>query len=158
MEYLMTYGWALLVIFLVIAVLSVINQVSTPSTCRFDDVGFGCPSLPALDTGGKLYLRVVNSHNNGIVINAAYCTTDKSAEPSGGWESVGLFDVPRGDMAELPSDFEILCKRPDGSSEFAAGEDFSGRLWLRYRNSEDPPSYPDRTASAILATKAVQAG
>ncbi|MCX6769266.1 MAG: hypothetical protein NT051_01150, partial [Candidatus Micrarchaeota archaeon] len=80
LEYLITYGWALLVIVIVIAALVVINPISTPASCSFP-TGFNCPNIPAIDTNGSLYVRVVNSNNNEITVLRAICTEDKSMTP-----------------------------------------------------------------------------
>ena len=157
MEYLITYGWALLVIFIVIAALVVINPISTPASCSFPS-GFGCPNIPAIDKSGNLYVRVVNSNNNEINVLQAICTADKTAVPPQ-WAALSTHSVSvaRQDILFIDTDTGLnhlaaKCCRADGCT-YQAGEEFTGKLWLLYRNSEDPSSYPNRTVSGIISTK-----
>lgn len=159
----MTYGWALLIIVIVLAALVALNPISTPATCRFDQVGFGCNELPTMNTQGKLYLRVTNSQNNDISIIDAVCIDDKSATPPA-WGATPLYGngaasllVPRQGMVDLSTaqGKAVTCHKGSvaGPSSFSVGEEFSGRVWIKYRNTEDPATYPNRTASATVTMK-----
>ena len=152
LEYLTTYGWALLIIFIVIAALMVIAPVSTPATCRFDQIGFTCP-VPSINTAGKLYMRMANSNNNDILITGIKCTDNRANTPPAAaqWTKVSLA-LTRQSELDLSAP-NIVCTRSDGSHTFAVAEDFTGRLWIMYKNTEDPANYPNRTASAVLSTK-----
>ena len=157
MEYLMTYGWALLVIVVVLAILLIINPFQAPQGCRFDQIGFSC-SDPLVDSNGTLYLELTNGNSNSVVIHSVNCTTDTSPNPptpSGGlalnlqsqqtWElnSSGMAGIPCYDASHNPL-------KP------AAGAAFSGKLWVFYNNEEDGAGYPVRSASATITTKVVQ--
>lgn len=158
MEYLTTYGWALLIIFIVIAALVALNPVSTPTSCRFDQVGFGCPNLPTMDTAGNLFMRVSNMHNNDIRILGMVCTENKASTPPSVWPPLpgpspnGL--LPRQSYISVnDAPFRAVCRKTDGSANYKQGEEFSGRLWIKYENVEDPASYPDRVTSASISMK-----
>lgn len=153
MEYLTTYGWALLIIFIVIAALVALNPVSTPTACRFDQVGFGCPNLPTMDTNGRLYMRVSNMHNNDIVVLGMVCTENKTSTPPaiGNMYTGNLARQSYISVNENP--YRVVCKRADGSYSYKQGEEFSGRLWMKYKNAEDPASYPPRVTSASISMK-----
>ena len=64
MEYLMTYGWALLVIVIVIAILLVIlgRMVKGTPDCTFESAGFVCnqPTPPQLEIVVQYSSRTVN--------------------------------------------------------------------------------------------------
>lgn len=156
MEYLMTYGWALLVIVIVIGILLLINPFSAPQGCRFDQLGFTCTN-PVLDTNGTLFMSMTNSNNNAVRIYAINCTTERSPTPPAAPAKTAavLKRLEREEKYELN---RVACYKPDGS-RFAssAGADFSGRLWVFYKNDEDGEGYPYRTAGANVATKAVLA-
>ena len=70
MEYLMTYGWALLVIVIVIAILLIMNPFSAPQSCKFDQIGFACDNA-VVTTGGVLLMGVINGNNNAISVSQA---------------------------------------------------------------------------------------
>ncbi|VVB57606.1 Uncharacterised protein [uncultured archaeon] len=90
MEYLMTYGWALLVIVIVIAVLLYINPFRAPEQCLFDQAGFLC-SKPVLlvsgaDAGGArvnslLHATLTNGQRETIVIQGVMCLSTRVPPP-----------------------------------------------------------------------------
>jgi hypothetical protein len=153
LEYLTTYGWALLIRFIVIAALMVIAPVSTPATCRFDQIGFSCP-IPSINTNGKLFMRISNSNNNDINIVGIKCTDNRVNTPptAAQWGSAVSLLLSRQSEVDLTTN-NIICTRSDGSHTFVTAEEFTGRLWIKYKNTEDPGSYPNRTASAVISTK-----
>lgn len=148
MEYLMTYGWALLVIVIVIAILLIINPFSAPQGCRFDNLGFSC-SNPVVDTSGNLFVRITNNQNNAIGIIELGCTYDKNPEPRN-MQSFSVV-VPRQGYQDVIG--QISCET---SAPLAPGQEFSGKIWMSYVNEEDPPGYPVHVASASFVTKAGQ--
>lgn len=163
MEYLMTYGWALLVIVIVIAILISLNLFSAPQGCSFERVGFTCGS-PVIDTNGLLFLPLTNGNPNNIKLVGVVCTADKSPSapeaPAAGTRGYfdrllvkqSTYDVSNNTTAQ-PS-----CTKADGTAFTSnAGADFSGKVWVFYRNEEDGSAYPIRTASANLVTKTVKA-
>lgn len=154
MEYLMTYGWALLVIVIVIAILLIINPFSAPQGCRFDQIGFTCNNV-LITTGGKLYATVINGNNNAISIVKVVCTSDKSATPpTYGAALASAVSVGRQGNYSVN---DKQCVKPDGSNvALSSGGEFSGKLWLFYKNDEDPSTYPNRTVSANVVVKASQ--
>ncbi len=163
MEYLMTYGWALLVIVIVIGILMIINPFSAPQGCRFDQIGFTCNN-PVVDTNGTLFMSMTNGNNNMVKIYSINCTTDTAsttpASPKAKAPMMKKTDgtdltLERQEKYELD---KVTCYKPDGTKFTAIpGADFSGKLWVFYKNDEDGDSYPYRTASANVVTKVVQA-
>ena len=90
MEYLMTYGWALLVIVIVIAVLIYINPFRAPEQCVFDQAGFLCQK-PILQVSGStnggtttgikglLHATLINGDRKTIVIQAISCIQGRTS-------------------------------------------------------------------------------
>ena len=84
MEYLMTYGWALLVIVLVLGALiylGVLNpQGRMQDMCNLP-IGFGC-EVAGLSTDGELYIKLTNQQAtplSGLTLNCS--STEMSGEP-----------------------------------------------------------------------------
>lgn len=147
MEYLMTYGWALLVIVIVIAILLIINPFSAPQGCRFDDLGFSCTN-PVADTAGNVYLRITNAQSANIILVGATCTTDKAPTAPSMAES---FNAPM--ARQQYYDIQISCN--PNSVALQTGQEFSGKLWI-FWNTEDEASagiYPQHVSSASFVTK-----
>lgn len=163
MEYLMTYGWALLVIVIVIAILVSLNLFSAPQGCSFERPGFTCGS-PVIDTNGKLFLPLTNANPNNIKLVGVVCTADKVQEapsaPASG--QPGYFNEQ---MIYKQSTYEVSngtyapsCTKGGALFSGPAGTEFSGKVWVFYKNEEDGTGYPTRTVSANLVTKTVKAG
>jgi hypothetical protein len=148
MEYLMTYGWALLVIVIVIAILIIMNPFSAPQTCRFDSVGFACNNI-AVTTTGTLLGGITNGNNNGIVVKGIVCTADKSSTVPVQPKDFASAKIARQGIYSFPAGASTISCGSGG----AKGADFSGKVWVFYSNDEDDASYPVRTASANLITK-----
>ena len=165
MEYLMTYGWALLVIVIVIAILISLNLFSAPQGCNFESSAFAC-GTPVVDTHGLLYLPLTNGNANDIKLVGVVCIADKSpnaplAPASAGHGYFGNLTILRQSTYDLSNDTNMqpYCYKADGVTKFEsnAGADFSGKVWVFYHNDEDGANYPIRTISATLSTKTVKA-
>ncbi len=153
MEYLMTYGWALLVIVAVIAVLLIINPFAAPAGCRFDQVGFQCAN-PLIKTDGTIYMQITNSNNNLIVLHSVMCTSDKSTSVPSVPDTVLTGNLAR--QATLT--VNMSCYKPGTTTPIvlSTGNDFTGKVWLFYNNEEDGATYPERVVSATVTTKVAQ--
>ncbi|MFA6489480.1 MAG: hypothetical protein WCT52_02260 [Candidatus Micrarchaeia archaeon] len=164
MEYLMTYGWALLVIVIVIAILVSLNLFSAPQGCSFERVGFTC-GAPLIDTAGNLFLPLTNGNPNNIKLVGVVCTADKTPNapeaPSSGhgyFANMTMLKQSTYDLGNTTAT-QPICTKVDGITPFETnpGADFSGKIWVFYHNEEDGDNYPLRTVSANLVTKTVKA-
>ena len=156
MEYLMTYGWALLVIVIVLAILLIMNPFSAPQSCRFDQIGFTCDAPALAAANSQLYLTVTNGNNNGVRVLSVNCTSSKSSVPPAfsAANATGTL-VARQDSYQLNDSNKVFCRDASGAIvSLEKGADFSGKVWVFYRNEEDGSDYPVRSASANLVTKA----
>jgi len=152
MEYLMTYGWALLVIVIVIAILLIMNPFSAPQTCKFDQIGFACNNM-AVTTSGALLGSITNGNNNGIKVIKVTCEKPSTAplNPANTGGTVvarqANYDIPATGTAGA-----VTCTGASG----AKGADYSGKIWVYYANDEDnQATYPVRVASANIVTKLI---
>jgi len=146
MEYLMTYGWALLVIVIVIAILLIMNPFSSPQSCKFDSIGFACENIAVKATDGTLLGGITNGNNNGITVKGIVCTKAKGTTAPPAPTTVTSTPVARQGSYAIPA--TVKC-----DSTGPAGGEFSGKVWIFYKNDEDTLAYPNRTASATLTTK-----
>ena len=155
MEYLMTYGWALLVIVIVIAILLIMNPFSAPQSCKFDEIGFACENAVVTANNGFLLMGITNGNNNGINVSGVVCTSVKSSSAPANLNNVpGVVIQRQGSLMinkTYPAALGIKCN----GAPTTAGSDYSGKIWVFYRNSEDGADYPVRTASANIVTKVI---
>jgi len=152
MEYLMTYGWALLVIVIVIAILLIMNPFASPQTCKFDTVGFACDNIAVRANDTRLVGSILNGNNNAVDIFNVTClksSAPQPATPTGnkidtlGRQGAFAFNVTAG------TNHTVACA--DASK--TPGTDFSGKIWVFYKNAGETSDYPMRVVSANLITK-----
>ena len=151
MEYLMTYGWALLVIIIVLALLLIIlggYLRGTPS-CMFEEAGFVCnePAVPILSAAGALYGGFMQAKDEAINISRVACIEGQSSKaqvPSGAWKT-----VPAANQLLRPREFKtfsnltgtagLACYSLSGAGITATGgSQFRGQLWVEYAYLSDP--------------------
>lgn len=151
MEYLMTYGWALLAIVVVIGLLIYLNPFSVSSHC-IGEAGLDCSNpLPAIKwdgatSTGKLVFVAKSGLSSKIFVLKASCT--QSSDPS--TATYVDFSVPK----TVPVGGELRIVETDGVSCDGAGQgqDYQGYVYLKYRGEKDDPSVT-RTLTAKFKTK-----
>ena len=174
MEYLMTYGWALLVIVIVIAILLLINPFSAPQGCRFDQLGFTCSNAIVTGSNGFVYLSVTNGNSNAITVTNVTCvsgtspttppfTTQYTSGVNGAFwynsliqpqTTFSLTNYTTGVAGTYTQN--VTCRMGyNNPAVFSGtpGTTFSGLVYIYYKNQQDPPNYPDRVAVATVTTK-----
>ncbi|MFA5382322.1 MAG: hypothetical protein WC356_04090 [Candidatus Micrarchaeia archaeon] len=100
MEYLMTYGWALLVIVIVLALLLIIlgGYVQGTPSCLFEEAGFVCNEVtPIMDTSGIVYGQFQHSLSEPITITRVACVQGQVNKDDVTWS-----DVPTGSLEVAP--------------------------------------------------------
>ena len=176
MEYLMTYGWALLVIVIVIAVLIYINPFRAPEQCVFDQAGFLC-NKPILFASGALHGTLVNGNQKNVFIMGMACIKGRTA-PNGdftqwpGYTDVGktlAYQTQIDDLGNFQNDannaFHVSCvdvTTVNGVAVFPttatitlhSGDQFSGRLYIAYNYADDPAGAISKVVGANLVTNA----
>jgi hypothetical protein len=151
MEYLMTYGWAILVIMVVLAVLfylGILNPKSmAPTQCSFP-AGFTCITWK-LYTTGQLYLKIGQGTGKTINITGFRCTMNASFVPgqrvnftygsaTAPGPITGEITVPSASQA-LISDpntaaINFTCMQDNSNSPATGsiGDTYNGKLFLNY--------------------------
>ena len=177
MEYLMTYGWALLVIVIVIAVLIYINPFKAPEQCVFDQAGFLCQK-PILFASGTLHATLVNGNQKNVFIMGMACIKGRTA-PNGDftqwpdYTDVGktlAYQTQIDDLGNFQNDtgtaMSVKCvdvtAGTNGIATFPAtpaivlhaGDQFSGRIYIAYKYSDDPSTTVAKIVGANLVTQA----
>ncbi len=172
MEYLMTYGWALLVIVIVIAVLILINPFGASSQCIFGEAGFACnqPADPVVSTDGTLNGYFTNGQKKPIKIFGVQCygsgtpgdlTADVDYRLAPGdrvtFETIAV-DGGAGTQFSCVSDGTGITgsTTTTAAGRYTAGSQFQGNLVVYYRYDQDViggTSY--RTAEANLVADVI---
>lgn len=167
MEYLITYGLALFVILIVLAILVavVLPTLQAPETCQFNQPGFGCASrqhvlISDSDDDVRLLFQLDNQQGESVIVTGVYCTTSPSGDirktdvegkptaldlimPAGSSRSFGSSDA---DITQ-----EIVCNDDANQPiKLAAGSNFKGTLAITYKFSQDVPGAPSRLALATV--------
>jgi hypothetical protein len=158
MEYLMTYGWAILIIMVVLAVLfylGVLNPSNvTPNQCMFPP-GFTCVTNQ-LHVNNSLYLVVGVGAGKTIRVNGVACTQNGSITfPSSGmilWSGTTYnvayqpnVTVPSGSQATLADPNSpmawvknVTCTDSNQAAISGAilGQVYNGRIYLNYTETD----------------------
>ena len=124
MEFLMTYGWAILIVLIVLAVLfsfGVFNPGTGQNTCRSDDTGVLCRDVKLDDSDNQLQLRLRASGVNTVTYVAASAITLNGVACAVTNDGDGNAD---GTMTNVKTqDVTVTC-----ASTLATGDAFSGKF------------------------------
>jgi len=163
MEYLMTYGWALLVIIIVLALfLWIILGIEPTRECSPTSAGFICSDpMPAMtvDTAGTIetYGSISNGHGKPIYVRGAFITDALGEKPTGGalttltgapsatnsirlaqGSSVSFEDFGSGTCTSCQ---KVIVVDSEGneftSGAITSGEIFQGTLWIAWNYVSD---------------------
>jgi len=152
MEYLMTYGWAILVLVIVLAVLAYFlpRLTKTPEVCQFTQ-GFSCTEPAIVNEGGvvKVAFNLQNGKGQAINVSQVLCTTASTADADRTFATA----VPAADQrmsAGASERINATCKDKSGTTiTMAPNSDFRGTIVVYYNFENDVISVP-RIADAIL--------
>jgi hypothetical protein len=154
MEYLMTYGWAILVIVIVLAALLYLGvfNVQPPETCMFSP-GLSCKTFYLPSGTDHLALTVVNGLQKPITVTDVSCsqqttpsyTTFVAAKTA---NVGGEFTVVEADAVSCLS--SAVASTPIA---FAAGDTYSGKVYLKYYFTSEGSTSP-RVIQGTIYVKA----
>ena len=181
MEYLVTYGLALLVILLVLGILFavVFPMLKAPADCKFSDPTFSCDQKPQAlvadsNNNVQIYFQLDNTGGNSVQIIDVLCTTEspsnvKISDFKGVLGSVSANDLALGAGQSMTFGgtsstgtkatvtVPIDCYKADGTKAvLTPNSQFQGTLAIEYQNSEEVPGAPPRLSTAVV-TGSVQA-
>ncbi|MEW6329121.1 MAG: hypothetical protein AB1468_03310 [Candidatus Micrarchaeota archaeon] len=163
MEYLMTYGWAILIIVVVLAALFIMGVFNPKpvSTCNFPTAGVFCTGHRVrADTvsGATLAITVANGAGKKIYITGLGCAANVTDNPNIAdlrEEPDNPYGIPLapGDSVIIPQPsvvvycYDIFENRVLSK----AGESFNGKIFFRY--NEDSPTGLEHTIIGDLSTR-----
>ncbi len=168
MEYLMTYGWAILVIVIALVVLvSFLPQfLRAPESCLFTESGFSCqdskPAIVADDSGAvSVTFQLSNYQGQSVELDSVLCTVAPAGDVSysmDGVKSAGSYAqdlIIAAGGSEVIGNPEVLERLPCYDSEgeqvvLSPNSDFNGNLVIWYEYSQEVPGAPLRKATATL--------
>jgi len=140
MEFLLTYGWAVLIMLAIIAVLFMLGIFSpsglAPNSCVMPS-GFGCYGYRIAD-GGELWLDLAQSTGKGITITKMACTAKEPVE-SGDFVSIPDIYIKSGKHQSLSG--YVHCTKEDGVSTPAEGEYYRGTIYIDYVDEDTQMSH-----------------
>jgi hypothetical protein len=149
MEFLLTYGWAVLILMIVTAALlflGVLNPGTTaPNQCAFASV-FTCKGYKISD-GGSLELTLGQATGDDVTVTGFACTAAENATAA----PITPERIPTGSFAPLQG--LPRCTNADGSYP-AAGEYFTGTMAVAYR---DEQTGMDKVVKGTVAYRVEQA-
>ena len=129
MEYLMTYGWAILIIAVAAAVLYELHIFSpAPASQCILQAGFSCAGI-FLSQNGILTVKVVQSTQTPVVITAYGCNSNRTIS------ALVMNELPSNGVTVLIGEtytFSTPCYDNGARFSGAAGQDYSGYLILNY--------------------------
>lgn len=154
MEYLMTYGWAILVIVLVLAILAFYlpNLIQVPESCLFSQPGFSCdvkkPVIVAdSDNQVRVIFRLDNQQGQAVNITRVLCTTAAVGDITKPDTTVSVPAIAPGGSRE----FEVSCYNTDGGVVLMTpNSNFKGTIAVWYNFQDEVSGAPERLATATL--------
>lgn len=134
LEFMMTYGWAILVVLAAIGALSyfgILNPTMlTPDTCLATS-GFGCAGKPVIDgTAGTIAFTVVNGMGSSVTLdNAGLDLSDSLDNAQIGCDPLTTYICTRGDIA--CTDDSLLVQDGASATIVVTGCDLSNTNVIR---------------------------
>ncbi len=149
MEFLMTYGWALLVIVVVISALLWMNPFKTNESCLPESgasQGFSCGVQPQINTSAEIIFTLKNDAGKEIEVTKVYAVKggaqiDATSIPS----LASSVNIPSGSSKTFTG-IKIYDENGNAISQLSSGSAFRGKIIVKYKYSEDPSAYQARKA------------
>jgi len=156
MEYLMTYGWAFLVILVVIAILGYyLSTISVPESCQFG-AGFECEQHLLVSESGTnnvyLLFKLGNQQGQAINVTRVKCTT-----VSGGEITKPSTAFSERIAAGSDQEFTVrYCVDENGNTvSLSPNSNFQGTIAVWYNYQNELEGAPERLATASVSGKVV---
>ncbi len=174
MEYLMTYGWAILVIAIVLgalASLGILNPNSLLGTHCVATPGFSCQGTPAMTTSGEVNAEFVYAGTSPIYVVGAACSSASNASgypaypyPNGagyaasnGYYHASINGASNEYIPIYPGqtfNITLYCYSGKASPSYSIGQVFTGTIWLNYTTPQSSGSYAVLPITSSFSVKA----
>lgn len=161
MEYLMTYGWAILVIVIVLGTLAFLlpSLLTAPEECRFKQTGFSCdikkPVIVSETSTNDIYVRfrLDNQQSQAVKIKGVLCTTSSGEIDKTTISRLSSEQrVPAGSYYEFTD--KIFClddSNPPQQVVSTPNSNFRGTLVVLYNYENEVTNAPERMATATIS-------
>jgi len=136
MEYLMTYGWAILIIAVVLGALfslGVFSGSSLLGTSCIATPGFLCQN-PLLSTSGTL-TATIGQENGYTAYNAFFYVSPQASGVNSAGFPTSAYQCSSPVGTNLNSGQTVTISCPTGLSSPTIGTSFSGYIWLNYSST-----------------------
>ncbi len=161
MEYLMTYGWALLVIAVVIAALFFLTQnLFKIEGCTFQPTGFSCGDASPqvyVDADNKvsIAIRVYNQFGQTVLLKSVACTVAATGEVTTGMQ-IPPKNITGGMVDKIGAGGSVVLRTPcvDSANKqvsLTPGSQFRGHYIIWYNFNNDPDQSKPRLAIGTVA-------
>ncbi len=154
MEYLMTYGWAILVIVIVLAALLYLGIFTpiTPEVCMMP-AGINCQKTYLSSANDNIDVTLVNGLQKSIAVMEMKCTQE-SAPTAFDEVKVDGTDLAVSMGQAFSPETALDCYDSTGAAAtFDNGEQYSGKLYIRYYFKDEGSGSP-RTIVGTITVKA----
>jgi len=152
MEYLMTYGWAILIIAVVLGALfslGVFSGSSLLGTSCIATTGFLCQN-PLLSTSGTL-TATIGQENGYTAYNAYfYVSPQSSGVGTTGFPTTVSPCTSPTPGTDLVSGQTVTISCPTGLSSPTIGTPFSGYIWLNYSSTSGGPATISQKVATVI--------
>ncbi len=166
MEYLMTYGLALFVIVIVLALLAFFlpSLIRVPSSCMFSQQGLGCAKhIVVYDRtmgGDRIIFSLENNLGQSIILERVVCTNVPSGEITKDLIS-GIGSPVPADQARMAAgtskELSVPCREKSGGlMTNGPNSDFKGYVAFTYKYVDDLQDAPARIAVASVTGQVVE--
>ncbi len=134
MEYLMTYGWAILVIVVVLAALLYLGvfNVPTPERCTLQ-TGLNCASFRLIGSSADLNISVTNGLPKEVTITDVSCTQQDTGAGSATYTTLtSAVVIPVGTTKYVSQ--LVDCRNGAGTAitSGTVGSAYVGKLYIKY--------------------------
>jgi len=151
MEYLMTYGWAILIIAVVLGALfslGVFSGSSLLGTSCIATPGFLCQN-PLLSTSGTL-TATIGQENGYTAYNAYFYISPQTASVNSAGFPTPAYQCTSPAGASLSSGQTVTISCPTGLSSPTIGTSFSGYIWLNYSSTSGGPATISQKVATVI--------
>jgi len=157
MEYLMTYGWAILAILIVLAILiTLFGMIKLPSVCNFPRQEFVCDGTPQVyaDANNYVYIsiKVMNNNPESVDIKKVACVQgNKVLESAAQASEKSLLSGETGMFLNIP-----CYDQTGGKLRMVPGDEFRGKFGVWYNLRSDPDKTVLRSTEATVVSPVAQ--
>lgn len=145
MEYLMTYGWAILVIAIIFAILFIyIKPFGAVESCVPSSPAFSCQQV-ILTSNGIVSAKIISGVPNRITITSIGCGQGSNAPNS--FTTTNVVVETGSYIPALWGSGTVQCPAVGN-----VGSTYNGKLYIKYKDADAPSSVPEKELQVSFIT------